>query len=102
MIPEKIIYHEVELPGYFSEEFITPDFHQLVEFYPEYVKDAQTDQPFSFQGYLLRICKDLEIKKCREGRTSEQWMKRFMEHYGLDYFAAYTRIYEDLISDKKA
>lgn len=79
----KIVIQGVELPKEANEDFCTPDFHDLIEFYPKYrelVKD-----PWPIQPYLTYICKILAKSNCRPGRTESDWFTRFVHHFGWDY-----------------
>jgi hypothetical protein len=84
-------------------EFITPDWRQVVEFYPEFLRVVMAredirEEPWDPQPYLLTFAKYLERRKAREGRTADDWMKRLVEHFGLPWFMA---VVEDMNEAKK-
>lgn len=83
----KMVVHTVELPVEFSDRFVTPDFQQLFDFYPEYERKAKLagKKPFRFSAYLMYICEKLEKLQLREGRTAEVWLSRCFQHFGPEY-----------------
>ena len=90
--PGPITLQDVVFPMRFARdptEFITPDWTQVVEFYPEFCRQvvARTtlEEPWDPQPYMLMFAKELERGKAREGRDADDWMKRMMEHFGLGW-----------------
>ena len=100
---QPIVIQGVELPVPPSGDlthFITPDWHDVVQFYPEFCKRVLANQevveePWDPQPYLLTVAKYLERYKAREGRTADDWMRRFMQHFGFGWL-------EKAINDMKA
>jgi hypothetical protein len=84
--------HGVPLPVALTEEFMTPDFREFIEFYPKY-KAAAGAVAWEFQPYLLWICKRLAKLEVRPGRTEEDWLGRIVQHFGLPQFAEWLEQY---------
>lgn len=80
---------EVPLPCDSVEEFITPFFADVIDFYPEWraqVEDRVGGDAASFyapQPYLLLVCKALEKANARAGRDRDEWMNRMLQHFGF-------------------
>jgi hypothetical protein len=102
-----IIMQGIEIPVPKNRElsdFLTPDWTEVVEFYPEFCKQVLAkedvrEEPWDPQPYLLMFAKYLERLKVREGRDADAWMQRILEHFGLPWFMA---VVEDMIEAKKA
>ena len=64
--------------------FMTPYWHEVLEFYPTWAEKVEEGggDPYPIQPYMLEVAKDLERKEARPGRTADQWMKRYFQHYG--------------------
>lgn len=90
------ILQGVSLPIVIDESFMTPHWEELFNFYPMYAKYAD-GEILSFSGYTCRISKELEIKKCRKGRTSEDWMSRMLSHFGISYYENKCLEFDELV-----
>lgn len=96
----------IEFPMRFAHdptEFITPDWREVVAFYPEFCKQVLAkedvrEEPWDAQPYLLTFAKYLERRNAREGRTADDWMKRIVEHFGMGWFL---KALEDMMAAKK-
>lgn len=80
---------DVEFPMPFARdprEFITPDWVDVVQFYPEFCRRVLSrdppEEPWDPQPYVLTVAEFLERQKAREGRKADDWMRRMMEHFG--------------------
>ena len=71
------------------QDFMTPDWHDLIEFYPEFCRHvvSRGEEPWPPQPWMLTICKELVRLKAREGRDADRWMKRMIHHFGLNWLA---------------
>ena len=77
-------------------DYITPDLQKALDFYPEYVVKLSLRNEIvnSFQGYLLNICYSLEKANARPNRTRDEYLQRFLQHFGLSTFESYCHEYE--------
>lgn len=80
----------VKLPIDINEDFITPFWHYLFNFYPQY-KNGAGENAKSVQGYIIAISDKLNGVR---GRTSDDWLCRLYEHYGIDYLQKVVDKYE--------
>lgn len=74
-----------------ANDFVTPSWHTLFEFYPKYRRKAGK-KALSIQEYILVIAKLLEGER---GRTADRWIERMTEHFGIDYLAMVVDAYGD-------
>jgi hypothetical protein len=94
MSPTRIVVQGIEHPlpdsGRSVQEFCTPDWYGLVVFYPEFCRHvvARGEEPWEPQPWMLTVCKELERLGAREGRDRHEWMRRFIQHFGLVWLEA--------------
>ena len=95
---------KIDLPSHWCmdgdvKNFMTPAWDGVLEFYPKWVEAMKESgqQPWPIQPYMLGIAKELEKAGAREGRTADQWMNRFFEHFGVWYLEKYVKQYGDLV-----
>jgi len=90
---DRITVQGIEIPVPKDREltdFLTPDWSEVVDFYPEYCKlilgdENERKEPYDPQPYLLEVAHELGRLKVREGRDQDAWMQRLMEHYGIGW-----------------
>lgn len=76
-------------------DFITPDWKQVIEFYPAWVEcmEASGEEPWPIQPFILEVCDVLARSNIRPGRDGDAWLQRLAEHFGLqtlaEWFATY-------------
>lgn len=65
------------------DEFITPDWDDVVDAYPEWCRKAKEQHKplYAPQPFLTEIAQQLAELSDR-GRTAEQWCRRLVEHFG--------------------
>lgn len=80
-------------------DFITPDFHYVFEFFPEWVKQVRAlgREPWPIQPYILEVCKQLVKLEARPGRTEQDWFNRIIEYFGFSWFEKNILKYKGLV-----
>lgn len=81
-----IIISNIAIPSpTHDEDFCTPDFQDVINYYPFYANHILLrDREYpSLATYMMQICKYLEKSKARKGRTADVWFQRYLEHFGL-------------------
>ena len=79
----------VKIPFVPDEEFCTPDFQSVIEFWPEYVLGALRGReytPLTPVDFTLFLCDWLVDQNARPGRASRDWFWRILEHFGREWF----------------
>jgi hypothetical protein len=86
------------------QDFCTPDWTKVLDYYPIWVERMKADgqEPWALQPYMLGFAKALEKSKARKGRTADDWMRRYFEHFGAFHLEHYVKSYADIIPEKKA
>jgi len=90
----------VQFPIDLDDDFVTPMWVKLEEFYPTYKEKAQSDA-LSFVGYFNLICKLLEQHNRRD-RSAERWKERYIEHFGASRLEEMIRKYDSIVSEDQA
>ena len=77
--------------------FITPNWKQVLDFYPKWVRrvEKKGDIPWKVQAYMLGFADELEKRGIRN-RTSNDWMVRCFQHFGLNWIGDYADRYKGL------
>lgn len=87
-----VVLDGVALPFYVTERFVTPDFEEAMEYWPNYARHVihSKGKPRSPQEYLLTLTKIVERAKVYDdNRTSERILQRVTEHFGLAQVTAW-------------
>lgn len=79
----KISIQGVEIPVE-VEDFITPDWKRVMDFYAEWREELGPDA-WPMQPYFLAYLK-LLVKTGHRGRSEQDWMTRLHEHFGVAHF----------------
>lgn len=85
-----------ELSVNLDKDFVTPDWTKVIEWYPEYrARELKAGKRIlEFGDYINEVIRALVSLDCRPGRTKEQWLKRFYEHFGINYLMAMWKRFE--------
>ena len=76
----------IPLPG----KFTVFDFDMPLNYYRNYFRLASAAKgikPKTFQGYLMTICKWLELNPTQTGEQQKDWLGAYLNHWGLSDLA---------------
>ena len=99
---QKLDLRGVELDfGRPLEEFITPDWVEIFERYPEWYRRAEkaglTKSSRGLSAFILLVCKDLERQQVRPGRTASEWSTRLMQHFGGGWVGRQVKVMQKVV-----
>lgn len=100
----KLVVHGIHIPLPCDGDergvklFITPFWHFVLEFYPEWLKKVreQGKTLWPVQPYFLEVCKALERLEARPGQNQAEWGQRYFQHFGIDHFGKYATRYKGM------
>lgn len=81
-----VMLHNVLIPLILDERFIPPDLEGALEYYPSYRRYAQVTEPWSVQGYLCYILKQIDLIR-PNGYDGNRAFGEFIRHAGFHRLA---------------
>lgn len=81
--------------------FVVDDWKDVLDYYPKYFTLVRSAGrvPASIQAYMRGISKVLE--RVGDGRISDVWLHRMVEHFGMEWMEAYIKKYKTYTDEIK-